>query len=75
MIDRIKAKPREPKNRLVNVDMAMEGENTLLMRIDLRHTEGKSKSGKSMVIASTGGFVWSGDVGISVNIIRMEPKP
>ena len=29
-----------------------------------------SKSGKTVMLASSGGFVWKGDVGISFNIVR-----
>ncbi len=33
-----------------------------------------SKSGKTTMLASSGGFVWEGDIGISYNIVRRKPK-
>jgi len=31
-----------------------------------------SKSGKTYMLASSGGFVWNGDVGISFNIVKRK---
>ena len=31
-----------------------------------------SKSGKTLVVATTGGFKWFGDTGVSVNIIKRK---
>jgi ABC-type dipeptide/oligopeptide/nickel transport system ATPase component len=38
-----------------NVEMILEGENTLVIRVDLTQEFGESGSGKSVIIASTGG--------------------
>lgn len=38
-----------------NVEMSLEGENTLVIRVDLTKEFGESGSGKSVIIASTGG--------------------
>ena len=32
----------------------------------------ESKSGKTIVLASSGGFVWDGDIGISYNIVKRK---
>ena len=31
-----------------------------------------SKSGKTLVLASSGGFVWDGEIGISYNIVKRK---
>ena len=31
-----------------------------------------SKSGKTLLLSSSGGFIWDGDLGISWNIIRKK---
>ena len=39
----------------INIDYDIENENELNIRVDLSETHGKSKSGKTVVIASTQG--------------------
>jgi len=48
----------------------LEG-NKLVIELDL---EGKelSKSGKNYLLASSHGFVWEGDIGISYNIVKKK---
>uniref|UniRef100_A0A6M3IK15 Uncharacterized protein n=1 Tax=viral metagenome TaxID=1070528 RepID=A0A6M3IK15_9ZZZZ len=56
-----------------NIDMKVE-KNILTIKIDLSKTSGKSKSGKSTVIASTEGnqqFPFEGEiVSIGVNVYK-----
>ena len=48
----------------------LEG-NKLVIELDLNSTT-KSKSGKTVMLASSGGFAWVGNVGISYNIVRKD---
>lgn len=43
--------------------------NQVIITFDPNSTE-VSKSRKSIILASSGGFVYEGDIGISYNIIR-----
>ena len=43
--------------------------NQVIITFDPKSTE-VSKSGKSIILASSSGFVYEGDIGISYNIIR-----
>jgi len=42
---------------MVNVKMAVDKKNILTIRVDLNENNGESKSGKSIIIASTEGNV------------------
>ena len=46
----------------------LEG-NKLTIDLDLQSTR-KSKSGKTIMLASSNGFVWDGEIGISYNIVK-----
>jgi len=46
----------------------LEG-NKLTIDLDLNSTT-RSKSGKTILLASSNGFVWVGEIGISYNIVR-----
>lgn len=51
------------------VNVAVKG-NILTVTIDLDHKGEESKTGKSKVIATTGGFVMAGNTRLSLNVIR-----
>ncbi|MBT3405696.1 hypothetical protein HN419_00855 [Candidatus Woesearchaeota archaeon] len=48
----------------------LEG-NKLTIELDL-NSEKLSKSEKTVMLATSGGFVWEGDIGISYNIVRKK---
>lgn len=54
-----------------NVDMKIEG-NKLTIVVDLSKSQGKSKSGKSEIVASTGGNVTltDGKTKLGLNVYR-----
>lgn len=55
-----------------NVEVVIEGD-TLTMKVNLKGSAGSSKSGKSELIATTNGLVYTPEgVGISVNVIRKK---
>lgn len=43
--------------------------NQLIIDLDMNSTE-KSKSGKTILLASSGGFQWENEIGISYNIVK-----
>ena len=43
--------------------------NQLIIDLDMNSTE-KSKSGKTILLASSGGFKWEEEIGISYNIVK-----
>ena len=43
--------------------------NKLIIDLDLESKK-ESKSGKSIMLATSKGFQWEGDIGISYNIVR-----
>ena len=45
--------------------------NKLTIEIDLDSKQ-LSKSGKTYILASSNGFQWEGDIGISYNIVRKK---
>jgi len=47
-------------------------DNKLTLEVDLKELGQLSKSGKSFVIASTHGFTWTKDLGISLNVIKKK---
>ena len=48
----------------------LEG-NKLTIELDM-DSKKESKSGKTIMLASSGGFVWEGDIGISYNIVKRK---
>lgn len=57
-----------------NIKMALQGK-TLTLTIDLGHSLGKSKTGKSTLVASTGGNVsipGSGGIKLGINCYKPE---
>ena len=48
----------------------LEG-NKLTIELDLDSKQ-VSKSGKTLILATSGGFQWEDDIGISYNIIRRK---
>lgn len=48
----------------------LEG-NKLTIELDMGSNK-LSKSGKTIMLASSGGFVWDGDIGISYNIVKKK---
>jgi hypothetical protein len=46
----------------------LEG-NKVTIELDLNSTQ-RSKSGKTIMLATSGGFVWIGEIGISYNIVK-----
>lgn len=58
---------------MTNIDIKIDG-NKLNITVDLDEAHGKSKTGKTEVIATTHGFVWASykgkSVGYSINVIR-----
>jgi len=58
---------------MTNVKITTEGDKLILV-VDLSETHGKSKSGKTEVVATTHGFVWEAHdseiIGISLNVNR-----
>lgn len=48
----------------------LEG-NKLVIELDL-NSETLSKTGNSIMLASSRGFVWEGDIGISYNIVKKK---
>jgi len=61
---------------VTNVVHEVKG-NKLVITVDLKQDHGPSSSGKTSVVATTGGFVWFDDpagVGFSLNVNRKEKK-
>ena len=59
-----------------NVEFQVQG-NTLVMTVDLTQVVGESSSGKSIIIASTGGNVavpGFEDVKVGLNVYRPQPQ-
>ena len=58
-----------------NVKKEIKG-NKLILTIDLDENLGRSKSGKTLKVASTNGFVWetvnNKTIGFSLNVNRKE---
>jgi len=57
-----------------NIEMSVDG-NILTVKIDISKRQGKSKSGKTVIIASTGGNMpipESNDIKIGVNCYTKE---
>ena len=52
-----------------NVELSKEG-SILTIRVDLDQTFGRSSSGKSTIVATTGGFVQFEGVGIGLNVVK-----
>ena len=50
----------------------LEG-NKLIIEFD-SESKTLSKSGKTYLLASSNGFVWEGDIGISYNIIKRKEE-
>lgn len=48
----------------------LEG-NKLIIEIDL-DSKNLSKSGKTYMLATSGGFIWEEDIGISYNVVRKK---
>ena len=48
----------------------LEG-NKLTIDVDM-NSKTLSKSGKTFMLATSGGFVWEGDIGISYNIVKRK---
>ena len=48
----------------------LEG-NKLIIELDLESKE-LSKSGKTIMVVTSGGFQWEGDLGISYNIVKKK---
>jgi hypothetical protein len=46
-------------------------ENKVIIHFDRKSKE-VSKTGKSIILASSRGFIWEGDIGISFNIIKKK---
>ena len=49
----------------------LEG-NKLIVELDLKSTT-PTKTGNTIMLASSRGWIWEGDIGISYNIVR-KPK-
>jgi len=47
--------------------------NKLIIELD-PESKTLSKSGKNYLLASSNGFVWEGDIGISYNIIKKKEE-
>jgi len=61
-------KIKEKENRMKNVEMSVKGE-ILTVTINLSKDFGRSKSGKTVVVASTDGFVSvPGKDGVKINL-------
>lgn len=56
-----------------NVTIRTEGRK-LLIEVDLDTDFGRSNSGKSIIVASTGGFVKHGGVSVGLNVVKALPK-
>jgi len=57
-----------------NVETEIEGD-TLIIKIDLKQDHGESKSGKTIRIASTLGFMKiTDDISLSLNCNKKKPK-
>lgn len=48
----------------------LEG-NKLTIELDM-NSKTLSKTGKTIMLATSGGFVWEGDIGISYNIVKKK---
>jgi len=48
----------------------LEG-NKLIIELNMESKE-LSKSGKTIMLATSGGFQWEGDIGISYNIVKKK---
>lgn len=58
-----------------NVDIKVKG-NVMTITIDLSKTIGPSKSGKTMIVGTTGGNVTiEGGVTVGLNVYRKAAKP
>ena len=53
-----------------------EGEHTLIIRVNLNQRFGPSKSGKTQIVASTGGFTDTGLEGVrfGLNVVASKPR-
>lgn len=56
-----------------NVKLVMEGE-ALTIHVNMAETNGLSSTGKTIIVASTEGFLWDGEFGIQVNVVRRLAK-
>ena len=65
----------EGKNKVKNIIMAVQDEGILVLEIDLNKEFGESKSGKSITVASTGGFLRIPDheeFSININVVQKK---
>lgn len=64
----------EGKERTKNVKTEVDKDGILIIEIDLTKDFGKSKKGKSTIVASTGGFLpignWEEGVALNLNVVK-----
>jgi len=59
---------------MTNIETKKDG-NKLTVTIDLSKNQGRSKTGKSLMVATTGGFYALGEgYAISINCIKTDSK-
>ena len=67
--ERIAELENQNKIKIKNIIMEVQNDNILIIEVDLKQDFGKSQSGKTNIIASTGGFIpIPGAEGFSLNL-------